>query len=155
MKNLIDQTIENKLVGDIKNLKGIVLKIRQKQFVGADIIQVVISNLVEATWTLIAGDLITFTNTVEVSDQHVTIWNLFRTLEANNNPVGTYKHWPEEQDDSAHVLGAVVRWEVSNDLQDSDDVTGKRVAHVIVVNNDSHTLDFRFRSKWYGIRQTL
>ena len=153
-KNIVELNLENKLVEDIKKLKLLVDKIRTRQDVGADAIQIVISELTtSATFTLTAGSNATIKNTATPVDGLLTIWNLLRTIDGNNNPVGTFKHWPDEQDDSGHVLGAVVRWQGDKDLQDSVDATGIRVAHFIVENNDNHTLDFRYRSRWYGIKQ--
>ena len=152
--NIVDLTLENKLVEDIKKLKLLTERIRTRQDVGADVVQIVTSDLTTSvTFTLTAGSHATIKNTLTPIDQLLTIWNLLRTLDGNNNPVSTFKHWPDEQDDSSHDLGDVVRWEGGKDLQDSVDATGIRVAHFIVQNNDSHTLDLRYRSKWYGIKQ--
>lgn len=154
MRNLIEQTIEKKLIEDIRKLKEVVLRIRQKQDVGADAIQIAISNLSTADFTIVAGDFVTITTTLTPSDQILSIWNLFSTLEANNTgqPVN---HWPDESDDSAHDLGVVIRFEGGLDWAKSNDSIGVRVATFIVENNDNHTLDFTFSNKWYGIRQTI
>ncbi len=155
MKNLINQTIENKLIEDIRKLKDVVLRIRQKQDIGADAIQIVISNLVSATFTITAGNNAVIINTITPVDEVLSIYNLFRTIEANDNPVGIFKHWPDESDDSGHLLGKVIRFEGGFDWGKSNDTTGVRKAFFIVENNDNHTLDFRYRSKWYGIQQTV
>ena len=154
MKNLIDQTVENKLVSDIKKLKDVALKIRQKQDIGADAIQIVISNIATLDFTLGAGELLSFLNIVTPADAFLSVWNLLRTLEANNTGQ-PLKHWPEENDDSAHNLGDVIRFEGGKDLANSSDVTGVRAAIFIVVNNDSHTLDFTYSGKWYGTQQAI
>ena len=153
-KNIVETIIENKLIEDIKNLKMLVAEIRTRQDVGADAVQIVISGLVtSATFTLTAGNNAVIINTVTPDNQILSLWNLFRTIEANNNPVGTFKHWPDENDDSGHLLGKVIRWEGDMDWAQSNDATGVRKAFFIVENNDNHTLDVRYRSKWYGIKQ--
>ena len=153
--NLIEENIENKLIRDIKNLKATVREIRQKQNVGADIVQIIASNLATSTFTLNSGERATIKNTATPDDQILSVWNLFRTVEANDNPVGVFKHWPDESDDSGHLLGKVVRFEGGFDWSTSNDTLGIRVAHFLVENNDNHTLDFRYRSKWYGIKQDV
>ena len=154
-KNLIEEGIENKLISDIKKLKNIVIKLRQKQDVGADVVQIVVSTLATADFTLAAGVSATIQNTATPVDEFLSVWNLLRTLEANDTGSSPLKHWPEEADASAHNLGSVIRFEGGKDLTNSDDGTGKRVAFFVVENNDNHTLDFTYSSKWYGNKQTV
>ena len=153
--NLIEEGIEKKLISDIKKLKNIVIKLRQKQDVGADVVQIVISTLATADFTLDSGILATIQNTATPSEQFLSVWNLLRTLEANDTGSSPLKHWPEEADASGHNLGSVVRFEGGKDLTNSDDGTGKRVAFFVVENNDNHTLDFTYSSRWYGNKQQV
>ncbi len=146
--------LEDKLVADIKFLNNLAREIRAKQPVGADIVQIASSVLASATATITTGNNIIAISTVTPSNQLLTIWNILVTLKVNDTGQ-TLVHWPDKNDDSGHLLGEFVRLEGDMDFDNSADSVGIRKAFYIVENNDSHTLDIEFKTRWYGIQQTI
>ncbi len=156
MKNIIDFTLENKLIENIKTLRNLLREYRTIQKMGVDNVLNIITSLVNLTFqTLPPGDTLVIIATVSPTDQLLTIWNLFWTFNGNIVPdTAPDRHWPDGIDDNNQRVGEVISINKVLDFDNSSDSTGVRKEFFVLRNSSLFTYQGDFKTRWYGIKQT-
>lgn len=145
--NKSEQTLDKKLINDITDLKSQIIKIKGKQPVGADIVQVEPTQLITSSAVITAGSRLTFSITVTPVNQTLTLWNFSHSTYLDvNNPTNLYPGGSAFTPVSDQLKMIIFSW---HDWALSDDVTNKRVYNVrydATNCSSDHTIYFTFRS---------
>ena len=157
MRNSVDFVLENKLVRNIKDLRNLLTEYRTSQNMGADNVLNIITSLLSLTFgELPVGNTLVILATVSPTDQKLTVWNLLWTFNGNIVPdTAPDRHWPDVLDDNSERVGKVISINKVLDFDNSNDSTGVRKAYFILRNNSLFTYQGEFKTKWYGVRQTV
>ncbi|OGY24246.1 MAG: hypothetical protein A2Y57_04125 [Candidatus Woykebacteria bacterium RBG_13_40_7b] len=164
MKNIIaEEQLEQKLLTQVKLIRGIVAGARTPQSLGADIIKIIKSNLAQADFDIasVSAETVIVTTTVTPGDGQLTIWNLLWTLLARESPnpptdpppSGKY-HWPEGEDDGSRLLGSTIFvYSHPMDYDNSADSSGVRIGYIVIQTGIYYKC--RIRTRWYAPDQTI
>lgn len=124
-----------------------------KQPIGADVVQIVTTNIASlSSGSIASGDSITYTATVTPTTQILNLWDILFSFYIDTDSDVDYLY-PSGSSLTSAQKDLDLHWSV--DLVSSDDDTGERIAKITIVNNDSSSHIYHMYTEWSGIKQSI
>lgn len=148
--NMSEQTLEDRLVNEVADIRKELLAIKTKQFIGGDNTVIGVTNVSNSVTTVPAGINQYFNFTLTPVGNRLTIWNLFFSVYVDGVGFADNNRFP----DGSNLVGGMLKMKVRywGDWAISSDSTGLRWYWICVENYDTASHVIGVRAAAYAIK---